>query len=178
MSDWKLVIVESPFAGDVERNKRYLERCLRDCIGRGESPYASHKMLTDCLDDTDPDERRMGIEAGFAWKQRGVRTVFYEDLGWSNGMNRARELCQKEGVPFEVRTLPRNDPFWKTGPARTWLLQERERWFRMAGDIALVTPSPAQVQSMLRRVDWALGEPESRTEQAARELGWHGQSSG
>ena len=108
----KRVIVESPFKGDVERNKRYLERCLRDCIMRGESPYASHKMLTDCLDDDDPEERRLGIEAGFAWKRNAERTVFYVDLGWSGGMEMARDFCREAELSFQVRHLPSNDDFW------------------------------------------------------------------
>ena len=102
----KRVIVESPFKGEVERNKLYLERCLRDCIMRGESPYASHKMLTDCLDDDDPKEREMGISAGYAWWTAGDLVVFYVDFGWSGGMTRAWERCRKEGIPYETRTLP------------------------------------------------------------------------
>lgn len=111
----KRVVVESPFKGDVERNKRYLERCLRDCIMRGESPYASHKMLTDCLDDSDPVERRMGIEAGFVWKQGANFTAFYVDLGWSKGMEWARDFCHEEKHAYEIRTLPKDDPFWLEG---------------------------------------------------------------
>ena len=86
----KRVIVESPFKGDLVRNKQYLERCLRDCIRRGESPYASHKMLTGCLDDDNPNERILGIEAGLAWKRAADLTAFYTDFGWSDGMELAR----------------------------------------------------------------------------------------
>lgn len=109
------VVVESRFRGDVVRNKRYLERCLRDCISRGESPYASHKMLTDCLDDDDPVERRLGIEAGLAWRTVAAH-VFYVDLGWSDGMKLAKELYDQEGIPYEERTLPKTDEFWKEPP--------------------------------------------------------------
>ena len=108
----KRVIVESPFKGDRERNKRYLERCLRDCLMRGESPYASHKMLTDCVDDDDPEERRLGIEAGFAWKQDAELTAFYVDLGWSDGMKMGRGFCHEAKHPYETRTLPADDVFW------------------------------------------------------------------
>ena len=108
----KRVIVESPFKGDRERNKRYLERCLRDCLRRGESPYASHKMLTDCLDDDDPNERRWGIEAGFAWKQDAELTAFYVDLGWSGGMKMGRDFCHEADHAYEIRTLPAGDVFW------------------------------------------------------------------
>lgn len=48
-----LIVIESPFRGatpaDQARNERYLEACIADCLRRGESPYASHKMLTQAL---------------------------------------------------------------------------------------------------------------------------------
>ena len=40
------VIVESPYAGDIEKNMRYLRACIRDCLLRGETPYASHALYT------------------------------------------------------------------------------------------------------------------------------------
>lgn len=82
------VIIESPYAGDVERNLRYLRACLRDSLLRGEAPFASHAIYTQpgVLDDHDPEQRRMGIEAGFAWWIGAAAVVFYTDLGWSRGM--------------------------------------------------------------------------------------------
>ena len=38
----KLVVVESPLAGDVERNVAYAKQAGMDCLRRGEAPYASH----------------------------------------------------------------------------------------------------------------------------------------
>ena len=128
----KLVIIESPYKGktpeDLERNKRYLRSCIRDCINRGESPYASHRMLTDALDDNDPVERTLGIEAGLAWRNafrlawrddtpnrvfHRVTPIFYLDLGWSNGMECARKLYVLERITYEERKLPADDPFFK-----------------------------------------------------------------
>jgi len=103
-------IVESPFNGVdgsyAPVNKAYLELCLLDCIRRGESPYASHKMLTDCLDDKRPTDRELGIEAGLAWRRAAAHRVFYIDLGWSTGMHRARDLYDREELSYEIRTLP------------------------------------------------------------------------
>lgn len=81
------------------RNQVYLAACLADCIRRGETPYASHGLLTlpGVLDDTKPEDRAKGIAAGFAMRERMDATVFYTDLGWSNGMragqDHARELA-------------------------------------------------------------------------------------
>jgi len=127
----KLVIIESPFKGDnwedLERNKRYLRACIRDCIDRDESPYASHRMLTDTLDDKNPVERAVGIKAGLAWRNARppirssdgaiigydvVRHVIYIDFGYSEGMLLSKKLHDEEGTPYEERKLPADDPFF------------------------------------------------------------------
>jgi hypothetical protein len=101
----KLVVIESPYAGDVPRNLAYLDAAIRDCIARGESPYASHKMLTTALDDNDPEQRAIGIRAGLAWRERADQRVFYTDLGMSAGMQAARTTYLMYGLSFEGRTL-------------------------------------------------------------------------
>lgn len=60
------VIIESPYAGDVELNAQYARECLRDSLTRGEAPIASHLLYTQpgVLDDAVPRERALGIEAG------------------------------------------------------------------------------------------------------------------
>jgi len=82
----KLIIIESPYAGDIERNMQYLNLCILDAIKRRESPYASHIMLTSALNDADPVERSVGIEVGFAWHEKADYTVAYIDYGISDGM--------------------------------------------------------------------------------------------
>jgi len=104
----KLVIIESPFAGDRQRNIEYAQKCMHDCLMRNEAPYASHLLYTqeNVLDDDIPSERKLGIEAGFAWKHLpNVLTVFYTDLGWSSGMKLAAEYCVDNNLKFETRKL-------------------------------------------------------------------------
>ena len=103
----KRVIVESPFAGDIETNLRYVRACMRDCLLRGEAPYASHALYTQAgvLRDDLPDERKRGIEAGFAWRSAAELTAFYVDLGWSHGMLQGKADCQSKGLPFEERCV-------------------------------------------------------------------------
>jgi len=105
----RLVVVESPYAGDVQRNLAYLRACLKDCLERGESPYASHGLLTQpgvgCDDDV-PAERALGIRAGFAWADRADAVVVYEDLGVTPGMLAGIERAEKAGQPVERRRLP------------------------------------------------------------------------
>ena len=103
----KLVILESPYAGDVEANVVYARACLLDSLRRGEAPIASHLLYTQVLDDTVPEERALGIAAGLAWRAvPGVLPVFYTDRGWSRGMLAARDTYEREGIHYEMRGLP------------------------------------------------------------------------
>jgi hypothetical protein len=102
----KLVIVESPYAGDVQRNTAYARAALADCLRRGEAPLASHLLYTQVLDDLTPEERTLGIEAGLAWAVEADATVVYTDLGTSRGMQYGIEHAERNGRHIEFRTLP------------------------------------------------------------------------
>lgn len=107
---FRLVVVESPYAGDVERNLEYVRACMRDCLTRGEAPFASHALYTQpgVLDDLNPIERKLGIEAGFAWGAHAHCQAFYVDRGWSKGMRQAWHRAQdpdRRGT-FEIRRVP------------------------------------------------------------------------
>lgn len=103
----KLVIIESPYAGSVIPNVEYARKCMRDSLERGEAPIASHLLYTQpgILDDYNPEERAWGINAGLAWRKVAELAVFYTDRGWSGGMTAARELYDREGFPYEVRSI-------------------------------------------------------------------------
>lgn len=106
----KLVIVESPFAGDVEGNIAYAKRAVRDCLMRGEAPLASHLLFTQAgiLDDNVPSERRLGIGAGLAWYSGAELIVFYMDRGWSPGMEAAWQHAIDRMVPCVKRSIGPN----------------------------------------------------------------------
>jgi len=103
----KLVVLESPFAGNVRRNLAYAKLCLKDCLLRGEAPIASHLLFTQpgILDDDKPEERKLGIEAGLAWTEVADLQVFYDDFGMSKGMMGAIKHAQEIGAPTEFRKL-------------------------------------------------------------------------
>lgn len=107
MTTMRRVIVESPFAGDVERNVQYLRACLHDCLLQGEAPFASHGLYTQpgVLQDDVPAERQLGIEAGFAWRDVAELTVVYTDLGTSKGMEHGIAHAEKAGHLIEYRQL-------------------------------------------------------------------------
>lgn len=101
------VIVESPFAGDIEANLIYVRACMRDCLMRGEAPFASHALYTQpgILDDTIEVERIHGINAGHAWMHGAQAVVVYQDLGISKGMERGINSARINGLPVEYRQL-------------------------------------------------------------------------
>lgn len=106
--EWVTVVVESPFAGDIEKNQRYLRACMNDCIVKHhEAPYASHGLYTQpgVLRDEVPEERKLGIEAGFAFRARLQKTVVYTDLGYSTGMKYGIKHAEEIKHPIEYRQL-------------------------------------------------------------------------
>ncbi|MBK3780445.1 hypothetical protein G3A43_09420 [Paraburkholderia aspalathi] len=103
----KLVLIESPFAGDEAANLTYLRAAMRDCLLRGEAPFASHALYTQAgvLDDKVPEERKLGIEAGLLWGACAEKTVVYQDLGISSGMKYGIERARKDGREVEFRSI-------------------------------------------------------------------------
>jgi hypothetical protein len=101
------VVIESPYAGDVEANVDYARRCVRDSIALGDAPIASHLLFTQpgILDDGVEGERELGIAAGLAWYEVAEVCVVYTDRGVSRGMSRGIEAAQSAGVPVEYRSI-------------------------------------------------------------------------
>ena len=105
------VIIESPFAGDTERNIRYARAAMRDSLMRGEYPLASHLLYTQSgiLNDDIPDERQLGIAAGLDWGRFAQQTVVYTDLGISSGMEEGIKSALWHGRPVIYREIPNWD---------------------------------------------------------------------
>jgi hypothetical protein len=125
----RIVVLESPYAGNVEENLRYLRAGMREAFLRGELPIASHALYTQpgVLDDTIPEERNLGIEAGFEVARvlhlakaleeaaglnvqipETIRMMLY-DLGISSGMKRGFEHARAIGQ----RVVDQNVVSWR-----------------------------------------------------------------
>jgi hypothetical protein len=103
------VILEGPYGGpNVIENVRYARACMRDCLLREESPYASHLLYTQVgvLDDNIYSERNLGIQAGFIWRKLASFTVVYTDLGITPGMEKGIYNAHLFGHKVEYRKLP------------------------------------------------------------------------
>jgi hypothetical protein len=114
MTTLRRVIVESPYAGRtaicVRANVDYARRAVRDAVLSGEAPIASHLLFTQpgILDDAQPAERALGIEAGLAWGPCADATVVYVDRGISAGMQLGIERAEAQGRPVEFRSIERH----------------------------------------------------------------------
>ena len=103
----RLVVIESPYAGDVEANVAYARQAMHDCIERGEAPLASHLLYTQpgVLDDALPLERMLGIEAGLDWGRHADAIVVYVDRGISKGMELGIARARSRGQSVEFRAM-------------------------------------------------------------------------
>lgn len=110
----KLVVVESPLAAPtpegIAENRAYACRCMRDCLDRVESGYASHLLFDQpgILDDLVPEERDRGIEAGFAWGAKADVVAVYIDRGVSGGMRMGIRKAVERDQCIEVRSITRS----------------------------------------------------------------------
>jgi len=103
----KRVVIESSYAGDIDRNVEYARLCMRNCLNRGEAPLASHLLYTQphILDDDNPEERQLGIDAGLEWGKQADATVVYVDYGTTKGMQYGIDAAVAVGRPIEYRML-------------------------------------------------------------------------
>lgn len=103
------VVLESPFRGrtpeEEARNIAYLHHCMRHALSLGESPYASHELFTRALKDADPEQRALGIKAGFAWREPAEASIVCIDLGVSGGMHLGIIDSYEKSKPIEFRWL-------------------------------------------------------------------------
>lgn len=88
----------------IDRNVRYARRALLDSLEHGEAPYASHLLYTQVLDDSTPEQRQHGLDAGWAWQSVVDAVVVYTDWGISAGMQAAIDSAK---CPVEYRRIGR-----------------------------------------------------------------------
>ena len=111
------VVVESPLGAptreQIEDNKKFAVECCKDCLRRGEAPYASHLFYDrpGLLDDQIPAERELGITAGLLWGDAAEATVVYVDRGISSGMKRGIDRAWEQRRTVEFRKL--SDPDYR-----------------------------------------------------------------
>ena len=89
-----LVYICSPYSGDIERNTESARRYSRFAITQGYIPIAPHLLFPQFLDDTDPDERELGLFIGNVIMSKCAEVwVFgeYISSGMRGEINRAKQ---------------------------------------------------------------------------------------
>jgi len=121
-----LTIIESPYAAangnTISQHVAYAQACLKDVLDRGDSPMASHLLMTQAYDDADEDERQLGMEAGWAWMQAAGLVAVYTDLGLTGGMMKGIERASELGTRVEFRELEE----WSDEPILHFPMPKRE----------------------------------------------------
>jgi hypothetical protein len=99
----KLIILESPYAGNVEVNTHYARFCMKQILLEGNCVFASHLLYTQCLDDMVPEERDLGIKAGLEFYKHADECHAFIDHGISKGMRAGIKEALDRGVPVYLR---------------------------------------------------------------------------
>lgn len=103
----KKIVIESPYSGNRKINDLYLQNVIRHCLlVEGVAVYASHDAYTRALDDEIPEERRIGMEAGFEIGDLMDETWVFDDLGISGGMQTGIAKAMKSKRPVVYKKLP------------------------------------------------------------------------
>lgn len=107
------VVIESPYSDSngrsIAANTKYAQECMRDSIGRGEAPFASHLLYPQVLNEALLCERMKGIALGYTVGELASKVAVYVDYGRSNGMNQAIEYYREQGKQIEYRTIIKMD---------------------------------------------------------------------
>ena len=96
----KLCYVCSPYRGDVARNVKYAQELTRRAVLKGYTPITPHLYITQALDDADPAERALGMEAGLHLLEPCKYIMIGGRYGLSEGMRHEIERAHRLGKTF------------------------------------------------------------------------------
>lgn len=93
----KLIYVCSPYKGDVELNTANAQKYCADIIKEGNIPIAPHIYFTQFLNDDNPEERRLGIQAGVVLLEKCEELRVYGSI-ITEGMAHEIEAAKSLGI--------------------------------------------------------------------------------
>lgn len=117
----KLIYVASPYAGDIKKNTEYARRACRHVMNEGHAFFAPHLLYPQLLDDSNPQERQLGLDMGLAMLPRCDELWCYGDR-ISYGMHLEIEEAVKIGIP--VRRVMEQENGFVIGRAKGTVLAE------------------------------------------------------
>lgn len=101
----KLVYICSPYratdAETLQRNIEYAKTLTRAALLRGECPVATHLYMTQCLDESIGEERKIGLAAGTEILRRCDLVIVGMKYGISEGMAAEIQCAKNNGILIE-----------------------------------------------------------------------------
>ena len=94
----KLIYVASPYAGDIEQNTAFARKACRHVMNEGHAFFAPHLLYPQLLEDSNPQERQLGLDMGLAMLPRCDELWCYGDR-ISHGMHLEIEEAVRIGIP-------------------------------------------------------------------------------
>ena len=94
----RTVYICSPYSGDTKRNKQYARELTAHAIQLGYAPITPHLYITECLDDNEPSQRDLGLNAGLALLSVCDIIIVGIKYGISVGMEREIFRARRAGL--------------------------------------------------------------------------------
>ena len=104
MKHTKLIYVSSPLSGDVEKNIEYAKAACRMVMDSGHAFFAPHLLYPSFLDDTVPEERKLGMDMGLAALEK-CDELWAFGPRISAGMAAEIEHAERLGIPVRRMEL-------------------------------------------------------------------------
>ena len=113
-----LIILESPYSGDIPTHVAYAQRAMHNSREKGEIVIIPHLLWTQhhlaptyfvCDWDDKYEVKNGGREESLKQicklRKMADKIVFYMDYGMSSGMKDGLEQCKRENIPYEERYI-------------------------------------------------------------------------
>ena len=101
----KLVYICSPYratdAETLQRNVEYAKALTRTILLRGDCPVTPHLYMTQCLDESIGEERKIGLAAGTEILRRCDLVIVGMKYGISEGMAAEIQCAKDRGILIE-----------------------------------------------------------------------------
>ncbi|MBX2986705.1 MAG: hypothetical protein KF802_02310 [Bdellovibrionaceae bacterium] len=110
MQNKTIVVIESPYEGkttrETKQNVEYAQKCLADCLKRGEAPFSSSLTYKQAnVLDSSPESQQLCENAGDQFLSVASKVVVYIDKGISPEMDKGIAKAKTAGITVELRSL-------------------------------------------------------------------------
>ena len=96
----KLIYVASPYCGNVAENEEYAKGACRFVMESGHAFFAPHLLYPRILDDTVPEERKLGMNMGLTMLSK-CDELWAFGVVMSKGMQREIAEAERLGIPVQ-----------------------------------------------------------------------------